>query len=70
MFLGLRMTNGVSKAAFANYFGESIEAVYGPVIQKYKNFSLLQEENERIFLTRAGIHVSNTVMADFLQDDI
>ena len=27
---------------------------------------LLLEENGRIFLSREGIHVSNSVMADFL----
>ena len=66
MFLGLRMTKGVSKAEFLEGFGVSIESVYGKVLDKYKSVGLLEETDGRIFLTRAGIHVSNGVMAEFL----
>lgn len=66
MFLGLRMTEGVSKAEFLESFGTPIESVYGKVLDKYKNMGLLEENEGRIFLTRAGIHVSNGVMAEFL----
>lgn len=66
MFLGLRRTKGVSLRAFEEAFGISMEEIYGSVIKKYKALSLLAEEGGRIFLTREGIHVSNTVMADFL----
>ncbi len=68
MFLGLRMTKGVSKAEFLEGFGVSIESVYGKVLDKYKSVGLLEETDGRIFLTRAGIHVSNGVMAEFLQE--
>lgn len=66
MFLGLRMTEGVSKAEFLESFGTPIESVYGKVLDKYKNMGLLEEKEGRIFLTREGIHVSNGVMAEFL----
>lgn len=66
MFLGLRMTEGVSKAEFQESFGTPIESVYGKVLDKYKSVGLLEEKEGRIFLTRAGIHVSNGVMAEFL----
>lgn len=66
MFLGLRMTEGVSKAEFLESFGTPIESVYGKVLDKYKSVGLLEEKEGRIFLTRAGIHVSNGVMAEFL----
>lgn len=66
MFLGLRMTEGVSKAEFLEGFGTPIESVYGNVLDKYKSVGLLEEKEGRIFLTRAGIHVSNGVMAEFL----
>lgn len=68
MFLGLRMTKGVSKAEFLECFGVPIESVYGNVLDKYKSVGLLEETEGRIFLTRAGIHVSNGVMAEFLQE--
>lgn len=66
MFLGLRMTEGVSKAEFLEGFGTPIESVYGNVLDKYKSVGLLEEKEGRIFLTRAGIHVSNGVMEEFL----
>ena len=66
MFLGLRMTEGVSKAEFQEYFGNAVEKIYGEVLEKYKRQRMLAEKENRIFLTRAGIHVSNVVMADFL----
>lgn len=65
MFLGLRMTRGISKAEFERQFGSEIDAIYGDVLRKYKSMGLLLEENGRIFLSREGIHVSNSVMADF-----
>ena len=60
------MTIGVSKKDFQEYFGTSIEKIYGEVLEKYKKQGLLLEKNGRVFLSRAGIHVSNAVMADFL----
>ena len=66
MFLGLRMTEGVSKAEFQEYFGTAIEKIYGKVLEKYKHQGMLVEKEDRIFLSRPGIHVSNVVMADFL----
>ena len=66
MFLGLRMTEGVSEEEFQEYFHVSVEKIYGRVIEKYIRQGLLERRNGRIFLTRRGIHVSNAVMADFL----
>ena len=34
MFLGLRMTQGVSKKEFQEYFGTAIENIYGEVLEK------------------------------------
>lgn len=66
MFLGLRMTEGVARTDFEQIFGCCIEQIYGDVLKKYESMGLLQEKDGRIFLSRAGIHVSNSVMADFL----
>lgn len=66
MFLGLRMTEGVSEAAFRQEFGVEMREIYGEVLKKYTDMELLEEKNGRIFLTRKGIHVSNSVMSDFL----
>lgn len=66
MFLGLRMTEGVSEAAFRQGFGVEMREIYGEVLKKYTGMELLEEKDGWIFLTRKGIHVSNSVMSDFL----
>lgn len=66
MFLGLRMTRGIAKSDFQEIFGCTIESIYGEVLKKYEALELLQEKNDRIFLSRKGIHVSNSVMSEFL----
>ena len=66
MFLGLRMTDGVSIEAFAEYFGKNMENVYGEVLKKHLEIGMLEQKGDRIYLSRKGIHVSNGVMADFL----
>ena len=66
MFLGLRMTEGVSVREFEEYFGKYMESIYGEVLKKHFALGMLRKKNDRIFLTRRGIHVSNGVMADFL----
>ncbi|MDO4302835.1 MAG: radical SAM family heme chaperone HemW [Bacillota bacterium] len=72
MFLGLRMTEGVSTAKFQSSFGQSLYQVYPGIVEKYIRQGLLKTEtclngrDERISLTERGIDVSNVVMADFL----
>ena len=58
---GLGASSLYGKERFAN-----TQEIYGDVLRKYKSMGLLLEENGRIFLSREGIHVSNSVMADFL----
>lgn len=66
MFLGLRVMKGVSKKAFKQQFGISMDEVYGGVLQKlvYEGLLLINEDNVK--LTRKGIDVSNYVFAEFL----
>ena len=68
MILGLRLLCGVSRNEFRKNFGRSVEEVYGPVLEKYSSMGMLKMEGDRIALTRAGISVSNPIMADFLLD--
>ena len=69
MFLGLRLTKGVSKRTFTELFGMQIEAVYGEILQKLtKEKLLVQSESGYVRLTERGIDISNTVMAEFLFD--
>ena len=68
MFLGLRMTKGISREEFREAFGCTVESIYGSVLNKYKDMSFLEEKDGRIFLSRKGIHVSNAIMSEFLLD--
>lgn len=36
MYLGLRMTEGISEIDFEQNFGQKLENIYGSVLQKYK----------------------------------
>ena len=73
MFLGLRMTEGVSEGEFEASFGQKPETVYGEVIQSNLRDGLLEwkggqgcENARRLALTERGLDVSNYVMAQFL----
>ena len=69
MFLGLRMTDGISKQAFFDTFGQDFDFTYGLVAEELKAKGLLQVNGDRVFLTDRGIDVSNTVLAEFLLDE-
>ena len=81
MYLGLRMTKGVSVEAFEQRYGVSMEKIYGPVIQKNIKDGLLRYGTEYesedamgqksagtpyLALTKLGLDLSNYVMAQFL----
>ena len=72
MFLGLRLTCGVSFREFEESFGKSVEEIYPGVIERLENQGLLcishdeQGNQTGICLTEFGLDVSNRVMAEFL----
>lgn len=70
MFLGLRMTRGVSEKVFQESFSRGLQEVYGEVISQNLRDGLLEEireDEETIYrLTSRGTDLSNYVMAQFL----
>lgn len=66
MFLGLRMTDGVSKAEFKDQFGKNIDTVYGEILEKLEKQELICSSDDIIKLTDKGIDISNIVLANFL----
>ncbi|MGN0425613.1 MAG: radical SAM family heme chaperone HemW [Acetatifactor sp.] len=68
MFLGLRLTAGVDRAAFQTRFDVTVEQVYGTVINTNIRDGLLRysDDGERLCLTEKGLNVSNYVMAQFI----
>lgn len=69
MFLGLRMSNGISKEEFLVNFDTSIESVYADVILRLEKEGLLINESDRIYLTDRGIDISNYCLSEFLLED-
>ena len=68
MFLGLRLTEGVSKKHFFKTFGKKFTDVYPGISEKLIREGLLVQEGDRLKLTELGLDVSNRVMAEFLFD--
>ncbi len=65
MFLGLRLTKGVSKQDFRETFGLPIEDVYGKALEELRRDGLLFVD-EFVRLTPFGTDISNYVMEKFL----
>lgn len=68
MFLGLRMTEGITRAEFRETFGVEIEAVYAGILPKLAEEGLICMEAGVIRLTKRGTDISNYVLAQFLLD--
>lgn len=66
MFLGLRMTEGITRDDFARAFGCTIESVYAEVLHRLVAEELLIMEYGRIYLTERGQDLSNYALAQFL----
>ena len=69
MFLGLRMTDGISEKKFEENFDVRLMDIYGDILQKYEETGFMEHIETKWRLTRKGIHVSNHILADFLLDE-
>lgn len=67
LFMGLRLTDGVSTAAVRDAYGVDAWARWGSRLERYLEAGLLVHENERLRLTRQGMLLSNEVMSAFLE---
>ena len=68
LFLGLRLTEGISGASFKERFGRTLDDVYGDVIRRHIEDGLIVRTEHGIALTARGRDISNTVLADYLLD--
>jgi len=66
MFLGLRMTKGVSRQAFLKKFQQPIEHVYGTQLQELQARGLMEEKEGYWALTKEGLYRGNDVFEQFL----
>ncbi len=68
MYLGLRMTDGVSRNQFKERFRRDMFEIYAEPINKYIESGYMEMHNDRIRLTDKGLDVSNYILADFILD--
>ena len=66
MFLGLRTTEGVTKAAFSEAFHKSVDDVFSRALNKLICEELLEESNDGYRLTDKGIDYGNYAFSQFL----
>ncbi|EST89941.1 radical SAM family heme chaperone HemW [Vagococcus lutrae] len=68
LFLGLRKREGVSYALFFEKFNQSLDEVFGNVIEELVAEKLLVKNTQHIALTRRGLALGNNVFQRFLLD--
>ncbi len=68
MFLGLRLTRGVSVHEFNEKFGMDMFEVFDRQIKKNSMLKLMEYNSPYLRLTEKGLDLSNMVMSDFLLD--
>ncbi|MGF2096269.1 radical SAM family heme chaperone HemW [Mammaliicoccus lentus] len=66
MFLGLRMTEGVSKSRFYKKFDQTIEEVFGQKVNNLLENGLLNENEDYLYLSERGQIIGNEVFEQFL----
>jgi oxygen-independent coproporphyrinogen-3 oxidase len=67
MMMGLRLVDeGVSKDGFSQRFGETLETVYGPQIQRLQGLRLLEEAGNALRLTERARLLGNQVFMEFV----
>lgn len=67
IFLGLRLTNGISIKEINLKFGIDFENKYKEILSKYMLTAHLIQENGLYRLSNAGILVSNIILSEFLE---
>ncbi len=66
LFLGLRLSEGVSISEFEDKFHQSPLAVFSKTLKKYQSTGHLLLQDGHIFFTDRGRDVANMILADFL----
>jgi oxygen-independent coproporphyrinogen-3 oxidase len=66
IFVGLRRTAGVSRAAVRETTGFDLDALAGDAIRRQASLGLLEDTGTHVRLTREGRFVADSVIAEFL----
>lgn len=68
MFLGLRLTKGVSSSEFFGKFGLNMFKVFEKTIERNTLLKFLEYKQPYLYLTDRGLDLSNRIMSEFLFD--
>lgn len=67
MFLGLRMSRGISEDEFLSRFGITVDGCFGSVLTKLIRDGLIKRNEGNISLTEDGVDYGNYVFSRFLE---
>jgi oxygen-independent coproporphyrinogen III oxidase len=65
MFMGLRMTQGISVESFFRRFGQKPADIY-PEIGEWMEEGILEQQNDRLRLTRRGLMIADEIFVAFV----
>ena len=66
IFLGLRLSKGVSLLYLKKEFNFDVKAVYSETINKYSKLGYLTVENDHLKLTKKSLFVSDEILSEFV----
>lgn len=66
VMLGLRLSEGIDKRAFADRFGVDFDRAYGASVARFVRMELLLDTPKSVAFTDAGMMVSNAVLSEML----
>ncbi len=66
VFLGLRMSKGISEGKFKELFSKDIFDVYKTPLEKYLKMGVIKKEKGRIFIEPRFLYVCNNILSDFI----
>jgi len=68
LMLGLRLVEGVDRAAFGERFGQDPVEAFEPVLRRYEALGAVTISETHVRLTREALFVSDTVLADLISE--
>jgi oxygen-independent coproporphyrinogen-3 oxidase len=66
VIMGLRMTQGVSRAQLRSRYGRDVETEYGAILQRLVSQELLELSETHLRLSARGRRFANQVMAELV----
>ena len=57
---------GIDRADYSRRTGFELDALAGPVISRYVNQGLLEDDGHRVRFTREGLFLADSVLCDLL----